>query len=595
MNTKFEFADKFGFEPKFSEIYSNQFENTYLDIKKVFMLLGANDSDYLSQTEKQKQEKERKYQEAKQFSKNQAAKENGSLVSAPILNEVELVASRVPFKISTYLSNQEYDNRVNIKGTDYYYGCEINTSVIDDYIDFENLHLVKRWSGFYLYVTFEKDRSRTFSDEELDNFAAIKLGPLSLSGLVYLLEFCKRRFTKKAIENIYEKLAFRFMAFSSPETSISLLPHIPKEILIRFDVKDLNKIFDKSVDHYWLFASREKVVNYIIEVLSLHPKFNPNTFLSNLLSKKVWGKTIFEKLYTEMNNVGLTNSFDTYIKLIYNIWASSKYINSDEKVFCEEKYSRVSTLAYTSDSFLGFNYSSHDIEFHGDDISSESHETSEKLLFHVFQPITLNKMSNNDEIENMKVQKNVAIPAFYLKAFDDKGDWENVWTLIEYIIDVASLLVGIGHFNLLLKATKSYRYIKLAFGGLEIASAGIGIAINLTRKNILKGHTQKLQNFLFWFDLCTLSGDALSRRILRNQASAAQEAIISFRKENKVTTSLQKQLSHIDDILGAILRQEAFEYFQRVFSKKAQKIIEKSGLVPTRLVDDVITFCPIKH
>lgn len=548
MNTKFEFADKFGFEEQFDfqEEHPGEFINNLIDVKEVFKLLGAIFNE--EWTGEGEEDEEFGY----------------------VGPTVELVLSKV--NVSNLISSKS-NTSILYKDRKYFYKCYVNSKI--DFIDYGRLFVYKKWGGYRLYFTYESDKNISFNEDKLEKYAAIKFQSLGIENLLLLLDVCKRNFSKNAIEGAYKDLTNSLKYLAEPKTHLTFLRTIPQRVLQRFTISDLEKILYKILNEYWLFAAREKSVLYVLEATVNHEKFNPDKFLKNLLVHKVDGQSVFMKLYDDMNNVGLTDNFTAIIKLLYKVWAASDFTKTDNKSFSNKKYSVSKSIAYTSEYTLGFNSDSHDFYFDKDQnvvvkgklTDEESAEvnkgrsyrygniqkySNEIQVFHPFQPIRLTETSKNNDLEGLDINKGVDVPAFYLKAFDDLGDWGNIATTISLIIDVASFTVGVWHFKALLKITKAFKVIHLAFGGLEILSSSLSVTLSLLKGKLPKEDHKRLSNFLFWFDICTLGADALTMRVLKKQAENTKDGITRFQKKVQ-NTNVEKKIDEAVEVLNSCI------------------------------------------
>ncbi len=136
-----------------------------------------------------------------------------------------------------------------------------------------------------------------------------------------------------------------------------------------------------------------------------------------------------------------------------------------------------------------------------------------------FQPISL--LSTQQDTAVQLPPDNNYIPPFFLKYVDDKGDDEDFHTQIGFMLDVASIISGIGAIAGLRHLRTLSQLGQLALGILELSSGSISFYLNYTDNNCDgdADFCDKLKRVLFWVEVASLSGDFLATQMARRSAS----------------------------------------------------------------------------
>ncbi|MBV7269109.1 hypothetical protein [Winogradskyella luteola] len=460
-------------------------------------------------------------------------------------------------------------------------------------------------STFSIYKPYDGD-SNTGSINRpnvsyLKKNAAIQIQGLGFGGFLILLQGMEGRVNEDYLNGAYKLVAKLIEKFSKSNTRPS--DYLP--MLASLNEKILQYISKETLLNLWLeFIKIENLTNFYEKILlnllmgiSNKPNFNADAFLTYLLTSKVDGETLFLRLYNKMNDWGGPNNFSGLIVRLTLIWMDSSFTNTNSQAF--KNFDRPVNLAYKQKKILGFRFDDYNFDFNkkghieveiepgikipnnfiGSIFINEILEKQE--IYHPFFPITLTELDETEN-EDIKLETEIPLPAFYLKAFDDKGVWENFEKSIWLAVDIITVATGVGNLlklRHLLNLKTAYTYLKLAYGVMEVTSGIIAIALNFVDKCEDKEFCNKLRQYLFWFEICTLSADALTTRILRKQARQANDALKAFRKKAK-STKRQKQLDELETHLVNIAENEdeLFRKIEDIFDSSGGKLLTKKEL-----------------
>ena len=306
-------------------------------------------------------------------------------------------------------------------------------------------------------------------------------------------------------------------------------------------------------------------------------KLEGNTFiLKNLLEKKTSnGNSFFLQLFNKIDG----ENFASFNELMKSIWRNSSYFDDQNPIYLQKvaqgkekvlKYDGPIALPYKSDKTLGFYHSNVDIswvekgtsldtiletgnfEFTGERNSRGAPEIQEikyDYNYHPYQPIYL----VDSQSQKTALKLDYVIPAFYLKAVETKKTTANIYTGIEYALDIVTTFSGVGNISKfrhlsklaskaakLRSAQKASTYatviaqIKLGAGAIEISSGTLNTLLKLTGLKETKFGAD-LSEFLFWLEMASLSGEAIGviKDGLRRSASKALNHIDEIRKLGK--------------------------------------------------------------
>ncbi|NMH28442.1 zincin-like metallopeptidase toxin domain-containing protein [Flavobacterium silvaticum] len=454
------------------------------------------------------------------------------------------------------------ENSWEFQDTEYTGKAILNKKIA--YIDTEKVFLSDEGLGYApycLYFPYRNDGNISLNNpniEYLKENAAIKLSDLSWDSLLIILSNLHQKQQKLYIEKIFKDVARKLEdGLISNPLALHVLYDLPIFLL---------KFFKNSTIEYFLFGllsdnilpnAREQIVLKLLETCTEKESFNATSFLNKLLTTHINGQNAFLTIYDKMNDWGGGNNFSQAMILLAKIWSESIYIDSGNKVFND--YDIPIPLAYTQDYILGFRLDNFDFEMSGSDITITT-ATEIPLLedtythYHVFQPvdlIALKEVQNEDLI----LAEGVKIPAFYLKAFDDKGAWENFEKALWITADFISLYTGVGALLQLRRIAQTaeitFVVLRTTFGILQVSSSVISIGLSLIENSKNRDLVNKLREYLFWFELCILGTDALSTRILRKKAADLETVLEKNRNSlnKKELLDVNNFSEHLDDII----------------------------------------------
>lgn len=266
-----------------------------------------------------------------------------------------------------------------------------------------------------------------------------------------------------------------------------------------------------------------------------------NDTLRVMQSDMTKNKSVFEVLYSKLNDTGGRRNFTRFIQTVYKFWLISDYSNPAAYRYNGEPelipYQGSKILGYYQDGYAFSFYKGGIAAFKTEDLSllSVLKELAGRSLskpvpkspepfatYGLFQPLQLPELDQKGEI----ALPDTIVPAFYLKAFDDKNAWANFEKSVWLGVDIVTTITGFG--NLLkLRHLKhlqtTVEYIRIASGTLQVASGIVGTMLNFVNDCTGDGFCARLRKYLFWLDLATFSVDAITERMIRNSAREALE------------------------------------------------------------------------
>ncbi|MEP0263116.1 hypothetical protein [Dokdonia sp.] len=388
-------------------------------------------------------------------------------------------------------------------------------------------------------------------------------------------------------------------------------------------ITDLTLILEGLVDQ--IGVDEERVVMRILEGLFILYLLEgePDDFLTKetdvllnmLIRRKVKGITLFERMYEKMNDTGFgENNFTKLMQFLYKLWLRSSWAKQSRHA--NDDTTGPESIAYTNTRVLGFNNNEYNFEFERleEDINNllavkatrkqrvggsikdgvgGFHVTS--TSYHPFQPLRMSEIP--EEGKKGFVIENTLIPAFYLKAFDDKGAWENFEKGVWLAVDILTIATGVGNilkFRRLLnlavkggKAISKLAIIKIGISAIEITSGTLSAMLNLTdgcapaKAGEDKSLCQHMHEYLFILDLLSLSGDVVINRLLKKKARetvGVVEAAAGKAKNAKEVEELDQVIDHLNDIIGVNVKMNSFiRKFKR--SKDSLRLIFTSEII----------------
>ncbi len=337
----------------------------------------------------------------------------------------------------------------------------------------------------------------------------------------------------------YVQLITSEIAFGGSDKVLEILYYVPVFLFQKIDTNLLWSIIDNTLEDRVTNAglNKEDIVLHILEGI-LSSSINENIFLLELIKENRNKKTRFALLYEKMNG----DNFVSLTTFIYNTWLKSSFVEIDNNYFINSNGPL--NLPYKSEKFAGFFSSNKNFDFikNNQILVTEDEswidnvvsffdpelgewveqlvEEQNKYVYHYYQPILLANIEQESAIALPKL-----LPAYFLKANEDKAFWSNIITSLEYTVDVVTTLSGVGNIakfrhlaNVAKVASRFSKYqkaskfastiskIRLVAGAIEISSGSLNILLKLTELRETP-FGQALTEYLFYLELLSLSGE----------------------------------------------------------------------------------------
>ena len=435
------------------------------------------------------------------------------------------------------------------------------------FLDVEKVFFLDNGNGyarFNLYFPYNNDSNlslNNFSIDYLENQAAIKIKELDIDGFIIILNNLYNSRRKEYVKKIYIKFINNYenQILNSP-ASLFFIADAPLELLVYLKEKTINTIFETLLNDV-VNNDKEEIVLKLLEVLVNKEDFNADSFLNYLIAQPQQGNSLFLKLYNKMNDWGGENNFSKIIIKLTQIWTLSNFSKPENIIY--KNYEPLPTILYTQKYILGFRNDSFSFKFDNGNHVIMTEQPSgfvgnvittyivkkileKEYIYHPFQPVTLSQIDEKEN-EELKIENGVNIPAFYLKAFDDKGVFENFEKSVWLAIDGISLVTGVGNLAKLRYLIQTQKLavvvLKTTFGVIEVLSTTLSVGLALCENSKNRDKFNKIREYLFWVQICTLGADVLSSRILIKKAKDAKEVLNEYRQ----TISNPKELDEIDE------------------------------------------------
>ncbi len=348
---------------------------------------------------------------------------------------------------------------------------------------------------------------------------------------------------------------------------------ITRDDLTNFSIKE-EDIFIKLIKLLLLKEGQEvKLMNWFLE-----------TKIDN--DKKI---TKFEFIYNRIDG----DNFMEFAKVISQVWKKSRFIYPDT-----EKNPEFATtdgllfLPYSSQKALDFYFTSVSMSFEthsqkGRLLKTEyetgktqkvtkahprggTYQVDEEIIdevwYHPFYPIYLKDIENQET----EIKLDAIVPAFMLKANQDKQFWSNVITTAEYAADILTTLSGVGNiakFRYLANfATKASRLRFVSEAGEAVANVRKVVAATAAVVEITSGTVntllkltgardaawgKSLSEYLFWLELLSLSGE-LSVAIHNGLRKSAKE-ILEHEDDIRKSVKNADEAKEIDNVVDELM------------------------------------------
>lgn len=482
--------------------------------------------------------------------------ENKGIELEEVIIQVKPVSPRVFNYLEYSNENSNFINYWTHEKIDYSGQAILNKKIA--YLDAEKIFLSINGSGitrYSLFIPYSNDSNVSVNNS---NNAAIIVKDLEIDGLTKILSFLENSNRGEYLDKIYKYTAEEIERnYLSSPALLTILDNLTVAFLKHFKSKSLDIIFFGLL-RMSLGEKNEAILLKTLQAIYSKPEFNPDVFLNKLITEKINSKTPFQILYDNMNDWGGENNFSKLIIELAKIWLLSSYSDRENKIY--KNYEPIQDLVYDQKIILGFRDSDLVFEFKGNNeiliANNTFFENPIKQHYHIFQPIKPINLSEKQN-EDLSLAEGVPIPAFYLKAFDDKGVWENFEKAVWLILDVVSTFTGIGNLikiRHLINAGKVSKliYLRLAYGIIQVTAGTLSIGLSLIENSKNKDLIYKIRMYLFWVEICTLGADLLSTRILTKQASEARDALAEYRKtvtNNKKLKEIDEFEKHLDEII----------------------------------------------
>ncbi|MBL7730351.1 MAG: hypothetical protein JNM88_04170 [Chitinophagaceae bacterium] len=308
----------------------------------------------------------------------------------------------------------------------------------------------------------------------------------------------------------------------------------------------------------------EKIVLYILSGLVTDNPEDQNKLLEQITTRKIGDETLFEILYDELGK----NNWVEMITLLFKIWSASKYTNPNLQEW--DYKGKTDVLPYHSEKILGFYSSGFSFSFKNNEIEVKKdiveeygerrlHKKVHYTTYKFLQPIQLQAVDENGKLikQEGKMQIPNKIPAFYLKAFDDKNSWANLnkatWLAVDIAVNAVLISTGIAELRALkyaVELAKDVRYARIAINSIMVLGSTLDIVLKFA--DCKQGSfCEKLQEYLFWINIAVGGLDAITQRMLRNAAKDALTELENLERGGKILSKDEKLVKeHLEQMAG---------------------------------------------
>lgn len=313
-------------------------------------------------------------------------------------------------------------------------------------------------------------------------------------------------------------------------------------------------------------------------------------------------KTLFQIIYNKIDDRYGQKAFTEFIQIIYLFWLESIYTNKNLEEYKDSH--GPNTISYESNKILGFYDQNRSFSIFGNKIISKDTEGRwdkiyegaknnlkrllgmrileknppsktkvEDFVYHLYEPLEL---INIDKVEGEMKLPEGHIPAFFLYTFYQKNYWQNLENAATLLLDIITVLSGVGELSqlkYLLYLTRVQKTVRITALGVEISSATINAMITLTNNCDGSEFCRKLGNYLFFLELATLGFDSIVSMRVKKAAKEALDVMTPElrKKHSEIFKSLDTTINPQD---GSV-RQTARKAFREA---DAEMIVIKSDL-----------------
>jgi hypothetical protein len=311
-----------------------------------------------------------------------------------------------------------------------------------------------------------------------------------------------------------------------------LYDHMPDFVLLQRNKQlltdDLATLLTTYVDEGGLDGiNEERVVLRILAAFITENQEDQNFILEQLCTRYIGKKTLFEVLYDRMNDFGGADNWTAAIQLLYKLWIASKFSDPDIYPYNGQP----ETLAYQSKKILGFYKSGYTFAFDDREIAVGKFDSDKLIItkeaaYEILQPIQLQEVDEDGKLilQKGELEMPEKIPAFYLKAFDDKNKWEDFEKAVWLAADIVLTFTAVGNLlklRYLKYLPKGIRYIRFATGSLQLVASIVDTMLNFVNDCKTGSFCKQLRHYLFWVSIATISVDLITERMLRKAARKA--------------------------------------------------------------------------
>ncbi|GMN04632.1 hypothetical protein MTsPCn5_00200 [Croceitalea sp. MTPC5] len=304
------------------------------------------------------------------------------------------------------------------------------------------------------------------------------------------------------------------------------------------------------------FTNEERAVLTIIESLG---KKSATSLLDGLLEKKAKGKTLLRRLFEKLDDVGEGEKFTDMVTLLTKYWKRSTHYNIKE----------YHALPYESNKFLGFYFSKYSIYFDEDfrNVTVLEKEAGQGTNPYTGRPYVESYeevgtyysystilLLNYRTIASAIEIKEAIIPMFLLKVLSTKNATKNWQQSGILAFDIAVTFTGIGNLAKLrhLRHVTRLQGLKITLGATEVTAGTFSLILKYSgcETDVCK----KLNTFLVFVELASLSGDIALSQALKRSADEALQAIenapnaIPDSDKNEIVTNLRRFTDGANDL-----------------------------------------------